>query len=239
MRKFLIKQLINLIPFKKIRKNLRNKYLNEHVIFKSRYEIQHEKFNIGKNSYFSHIPYRLDPVIMSPQTIIGKYCSIAGEVCLGLGNHPIDRLSTHCFTYGQDPQKLYQEIVVPKENIIPHDATSPIIIGNDVWIGYRAIIMDGVTIGDGAIIGANAVVTKDIPPYAIAVGVPAKVVKYRFNQKIIKKLLELRWWDYPEEFIAKLPFDNIEKCIDILEDNEQLKDCNAVTVSVAQGGEYA
>ena len=116
-------------------------------------------------------------------------------------------------------------MIIPTEKIIPNiNSQNPINIGNDVWIGTNAIVMDGVKINDGAIIGAGAIVTKEIPPYAIAVGVPAKVIKYRFSQEIIDKLMELRWWDYPEDFIVnELPFDDIEKCIEILEKNKCLR----------------
>ena len=83
------------------------------------------------------------------------------------------------------------------------DNRGDIVIGNDVWIGYEAVIMAGVTIGDGAIIGTRAVVTKDVPPYAIVGGVPAKPIRKRFSEDTIKMLMELRWWDWPEEKIAQ------------------------------------
>lgn len=76
---------------------------------------------------------------------------------------------------------------------------------------------DGVKIGDGAVIGSGAIVTRDIPPYAIAVGVPAKVIKYRFPEETVNRLLKTRWWDQPEEVIAALPVNNVEKCLEILE----------------------
>jgi virginiamycin A acetyltransferase len=80
-----------------------------------------------------------------------------------------------------------------------------ITIGNDVWIGARAVILDGITIGDGAIVGACAVVTKDVPPYAVVAGVPARVIRYRFSEKKIRTLLELQWWEWsPEEIKARL-----------------------------------
>ena len=82
------------------------------------------------------------------------------------------------------------------------DNQGDIVIGNDVWIGYEAVILAGVTIGDGAIIGARAVVTKDVPPYTIVGGVPAKPIRKRFSDSDISRLLELRWWDWPTEKIA-------------------------------------
>ena len=218
------------IPIKKYRKKVRQHFLGQ----STRYELHRKMFNIGKNSYFSHISYvRPYPFIADTETTIGKFCSIAHTVMLGLGQAPTNRLSTHSFTYLHDINKIYQEIVVPSENLIPHKTTKPITVGNDVWIGYGAIIMDGVTIGDGAIVGAGAVVTHDVPPYAIVGGVPAKIIKYRFSPTIIEKLLQLKWWNYPDNFIASLPFDNIEKCIDLLEQNRNLYiDDDNETISV-------
>ena len=90
-------------------------------------------------------------------------------------------------------------------------------IGNDVWIGLNAVIMDGVTIGDGAVVGTNAVVTRDVPPYAIVVGLPAKVLRYRFDENTIARLQKSRWFDRDIEFIKQLPMGDIEKCLEILE----------------------
>lgn len=83
------------------------------------------------------------------------------------------------------------------------DNKGDIVVGNDVWIGYEAVILSGVTIGDGAVIGARAVVTKDVPPYTIVGGVPAKPIKKRFSDESIKKLQSIRWWDWPKEKIAE------------------------------------
>ena len=92
------------------------------------------------------------------------------------------------------------------------------------------VVKDGVSVGDGCVIGSNAVVTHDLPPYAIAVGVPAKVVRYRFSEDIIKQLLELQWWSLPDEEIAKLPFNDVEACI------EQLKEIRKrLPLGVSQG----
>ena len=124
-------------------------------------------------------------------TSIGKFCSIANDVCIGLGKHPTNLFSTSTL--------FYRKINTLKINLIEEDYNfaehENIYIGHDVWIGFRAIILDGVTIGHGAIIASNAVVTKDVPPYAIVGGVPAKIIKYRFDEKKINHLLYSKWWD--------------------------------------------
>lgn len=130
---------------------------------------------------------------------IGKYSSISQGVMTVIGRHPTnDFVSTHPAFYALYPwnghtfakQQLFEEYPVKfgSEFIIS--------VGNDVWIGGGVLILDGVRIGDGAIIGAGAVVTKDIPPYAVAVGVPAKVIKYRFSKEEILFLKEIKWWDW-------------------------------------------
>lgn len=140
-------------------------------------------------------------------TSIGRYCSIAEEVVTGPGQHRTDYLSTHPFVYDptDDTARLggfesYRRILGKK----PLNASPPptkfvqphITIGHDVWIGLRAIILRGVTIGDGAVVAAGAVVTKDVAPYTIVGGTPAKPIRRRFNDDTIAQLLELRWWDY-------------------------------------------
>ena len=125
---------------------------------------------------------------------IGNFCSIAGEVIIGMGNHTLSHLST---------SPIFTERVngtghewTKNNNLNPY---SPVEIGNDVWIGERAIIMGGVKVGDGVVIGAGAIVTRDIPPYAIVVGVPAKIKRYRFNEDIISYLEKLQWWNMSEK----------------------------------------
>jgi virginiamycin A acetyltransferase len=125
---------------------------------------------------------------------IGKYCSIGPNFLCGWGIHPTNGISTSPTFYStlQQNGKALSAINKIEER-------KKIIIGNDVFIGANVTVLDGVTIGDGAIIGAGAVVSKDIPPYAIAVGCPIKVIKYRFSQDHIDRLLKIRWWEFGDE----------------------------------------
>lgn len=125
---------------------------------------------------------------------VGKFCSIAGGGSIGMGTHTLNNLSTSpIFT------AKHNGVGITWTDQQPTNEFHEINIGNDVWIGARAMIMGGVTIGDGAVVGTGAIVTKDIPPYAIVGGVPAKIIRYRFSDDVIAKLLELKWWDMPEE----------------------------------------
>lgn len=138
-------------------------------------------------------------------TTIGRYCSIGPNLVCGYGIHPINGISTSPCFYSSKKQN---GMSFCNEDKI--EERKPVIIGNDVFIGMNVSILDGVSIGDGAIIGAGAVVNKDIPPYAIAIGVPAKVIKYRFDEKSISQLLKIKWWDWDDEKlqnIEKLFFD--------------------------------
>lgn len=130
---------------------------------------------------------------------IGKFCSIGPNFCCGLGIHPTNGISTAPMFYSTAKQN---GMSLCTENKVAETKQS--VIGNDVFIGANVTMLDGVRIGDGAVIGAGAVVTDDIPPYAIAVGVPAKVVKYRFDEPTIKALLGKRWWNGSEEDLQKV-----------------------------------
>lgn len=132
--------------------------------------------------------------------IIGKFCSIAcgARFLFNSANHTQASLSTYPFPI------FFEEWDLDIEDVATAwDNKGDIVIGNDVWIGYEAVIMSGVTIGDGAIIGTRAVVTKDVPPYTIVGGIPAKVIRRRFSDKTIDFLNELKWWDWSIEKIAE------------------------------------
>lgn len=148
--------------------------------------------DIGDYSYVSSYCHIVN-------TKIGKFCSIAPFCKIGLGVHPSrDFVSTHPAFYSTSHQI---PISFVSKNLL--NESVPIIIGNDVWIGTNVIIRDGVTIGDGAIVGAGAVVVKDIPPYAVVVGVPAKVKRFRFSPAEIRTLDKLQWWNKNEKWLRE------------------------------------
>ena len=147
-----------------------------------------------RNNVLYHYPINRD------RLIIGKFCSIAcgAKVLFNSATHTLSSLSTSPFPL------FFEEWGLEKRNVAASwDNKGDIVIGNDVWIGYEAVIMAGVTIGDRAIIGARAVVTKDVPPYTGAGGIPAKPIKKRYPEETIAALSELKWWDWPEERIAQ------------------------------------
>lgn len=128
------------------------------------------------------------------RTTIGKCCSIGPNLFCGWGIHPTNGISTHPMFYSRLRQN---GMTLSSENKI--EELKPITIGNDVFIGANVTILDGVTIGDGAVIGAGTVVSKDIPPYAVAVGCPIRIVRYRFADDKIEKLRKIEWWNFDEE----------------------------------------
>lgn len=146
-----------------------------------------------KNNVLYHYPINHDHLV------IGKFCSIAcgARFIFNSANHALGSLSTYPFNL------FFDEWGLDRKNVAESwDNKGDIVVGNDVWIGYEAVIMTGVTIGDGAIIGTRAVVTKDVPPYTIVGGVPAKPIRKRFSEETIQKLLELKWWNWSKEKIA-------------------------------------
>lgn len=147
-----------------------------------------------KNNVLYHYPVNHD------RLKIGKFCSIAcgARFLFNSANHTMGSLSTYPFPL------FYEEWGLDRKNVADAwDHKGDIVIGNDVWIGYEAVILAGVTIGDGAIIGARAVVTSDVPPYTIAGGVPARTIRKRFPETIVTSLLQLKWWEWPREKILR------------------------------------
>jgi virginiamycin A acetyltransferase len=142
-----------------------------------------------RNNVLYHYP------INKEKLVIGKYCSIASgaKFIFTSANHSMTSLSTYPFPI------FFEEWRLDKRDITnAWDNKGDITIGSDVWIGYDAIIMQGVTIGDGAVIGTRAVVTKDVAPYAIVGGIPAKLIRYRYDKETREKLLSLKWWDWED-----------------------------------------
>ena len=148
---------------------------------------------------------------------IGRYCSIAGRVKTVNGFHPTDTfVGMHPFLYSKTtcvdlPTRA--ENVFTERRYADHEHAYDVVIGNDVWIGENVTVMAGVTIGDGAVIATGAIVTKDVPPYTVVGGVPAKEIRKRFTDDQIQKLLVFRWWDKPLAWIVehRETFDTIEE----------------------------
>ena len=150
----------------------------------------HSRITIGDYSQLNKGTYVFDDVE------IGNYCNIAIYSVIAGDEHSISTMSQHTF-----------KSVIPVFAAKNRDVKT--IIGSDVWIGANAIVKKGVKIGTGAVIGAGSVVTKDIPPYAIAVGVPAKVIKYRFDEETIKRILDSKWWTIDRKILNEFDFNDV------------------------------
>jgi acetyltransferase-like isoleucine patch superfamily enzyme len=146
---------------------------------------------VGKYSYVSY-----NSIIYHAE--IGNYCSIGPNVVIGFGDHPINMISTSPYIYLNEI--IYERNVIEKR-LGPH--FKKVIIKNDVWIGANVYIRNGVRIGNGAVVGAGSVVTKDVPDYAVIAGVPAKIIKMRFNEKTIALLLRSKWWRLDSDMIKE------------------------------------
>ena len=147
---------------------------------------------------------------------VGRYCTFASRLSIGPFNHPTNWLSAHEFQY-RDLSLLYGETIVTEEER-PLELDVKTTIGSDVWIGDNAVVRRGITIGCGAVIGMGTVVVKDVPPYAIIVGNPGRVIRYRFSEHIIESLLEIRWWELDIGALKGIDFSSIENAISMLRD---------------------
>jgi len=176
---------------------LKNVVTNPNIIvgdYTMYHDFVHDPREFEKNNVLYHYPVNHD------RLLVGKFCSIAcgAKFLFNSANHTLSSLSTYPFPI------FFEEWGLNGRDVAQAwDNKGNIVIGNDVWIGYEAVILAGVTIGDGAIIGARAVVTRDVPPYTIVGGVPAKPIRKRFPQEVVEALLGIRWWDWEEERIAR------------------------------------
>ena len=167
----------------------------KHVFFSYReHDVKiHPYSNLGRNTTIGFGTNINGPAFLGKGASIriGKYCAIA----CGLRIRPIN----HYTGYANLQEEFQRKYNFPKLRSVK----GPVTIGNNVWIADNVMILSGVSVGDGAVLGAGSIVTKDVPPYSVAVGSPARVIKKRFSEEIIEQLLEIQWWDWPEDKIRR------------------------------------
>lgn len=146
------------------------------------------KTSLGRGTYTGHN-------VTIKNSRIGRFCSLSWNISIGGKNHNYRAVTTF-------PEYHFNRIAEGKSRVL-EDEFDDTVIGNDVWIGSNAVILRGIEIGDGAVIGAGAIVTKDVPPYSIVIGNPARINRFRFDEDVIKELLSLKWWDWDIEEIKK------------------------------------
>ena len=148
---------------------------------------------------------------------IGSFCAMAARVAVNPFSHPTDWLSIHEFQFRADSYDWVPEYRDMVRLSRTADMFSQVKFGNDIWIANNVTVLGGVHVNDGAVVGAGSVVTKDVPPYAVVAGVPASVKRLRFPEAIIERLLRCKWWDLELPQLSGLPFNDIERCLDVIE----------------------
>jgi acetyltransferase-like isoleucine patch superfamily enzyme len=149
---------------------------------------------------------------------VGAFCAIGARTAINPFNHPADWLSIHEFQYHPNSFDWVEEYKDFERLARTPDMFKHVSIGNDVWTGHNVNVMAGINVGDGAIIAAGSVVTKDVPAFAIVAGVPATVKRLRFPEKTVERLLRVRWWDLELSDLSGLPFRDVERCLDQIEE---------------------
>lgn len=149
---------------------------------------------------------------------IGRYCAIGARTSINPFNHPTDWLSIAEFQYHPRSFDWVPEYRDFERLERTPDMFRKVTVGSDVWTGHNVNVTAGVSIGDGAVIAAGSVVTKDVPPFAIVAGVPATVKRLRFSEKTVERLLRVRWWDMELRELSGLPFRDVERCLDLIEE---------------------
>ena len=197
-------------------KGLRNTVFEQGAHFHS--GIINPEFTVflGAYSYMNDLGY------VRENTFIGRYCSIGRRVTISAGIHPMHGVSTHPSLRKPMKYNTHQLSELGIENSAPTVKKTRIL--NDVWIGDGAIVMPGVEIGNGAVIGANAVVTKNVPDYAVVGGTPAHIIKYRFPESVREKLAKSQWWNLPHDVLTNLPSGNIFDFLCAIDDLPQLQE---------------
>ncbi len=214
------KQFIEKKPYKKRNFISKSASVNKKALLESPVTL-YGNAGIRSNTSIGAFTYINTGTTVFYGTTIGRYCSIGKNNEIGPVDHPMDWLSSSPIQYNikeHFPDYLEYCDDFPQVKISRPAST---IIGNDVWIASLVVIKRGVTIGDGAVVASGSVVINDVPSYAIVGGVPAKVLKYRFNEETIAKLLEIKWWSRDLKALAGIEFDNIDRAIEQLRGNHE------------------
>ena len=191
----------------------------KNVLFETGASVQSPALPVGARAFFGAFSYINAGGYLRHRVFVGRFSSIGRRVSIGAGNHFATGLSTSPILSGGHALDRYSADERTRLGLGDPPRKNPVTrIGCDVWIGDGAIVMPDVTVGHGAVIGANAVVTRDVPPYAIVGGVPARVLKSRFPAPQVEALLATRWWDHPRDVLKTLPLGNIFACLDRLAD---------------------